>query len=56
MSMRLYLPGGETEYEEKTLVQSMKVLTEINLRTLQDKIFLAWDQAGILGGPVGHNK
>ena len=36
---------GTTEYEEKTLVQSMKVLTEINLRTLQDKTFLAWDTA-----------
>ena len=35
---------GTTEYEEKTLVQSMKVLTEINLRTLQDKTFLCWDQ------------
>ena len=39
---------GTTEYEEKTLVQSMKVLTEINLRTLQDKTFLCWDQVPIL--------
>ena len=26
----LHLPGGETEYEEKTLIQNMKLLTEMN--------------------------